>query len=101
MNPMKTLIELDEFLIAAQDDHLIHPPHISLYVALFQVLKQCHFIQPIDRKRDDLMRLSKITGRGTYQRCLRDLHAGGYIIYRPCFDGSRNSLIYLSKPPKK
>jgi hypothetical protein len=92
---MKPADALEDFILAAADDPLIHSTHVSLYMALFHQWKQCHFINPLDIKRDELMRRAKITGRATYQRCLRDLHEGGYIIYEPRYNRFVNSRIYL------
>jgi CDP-glycerol glycerophosphotransferase (TagB/SpsB family) len=86
---------LQDFLTVAGDDHRIHPAHISLYVTLFFYWKQQQFTNPIDVCRDELMKRSKITGRTTYQRCLRELHERGYIIYKPTFNRFENAKMYL------
>jgi hypothetical protein len=86
---------LQKFLTAIADDHRIHPTHISLYVALLHYWKQQNYMSPIALGRDEGMRLSKITGRTTYQKCMRDLHYSGYIIYRPSFNRFKKSEVEL------
>jgi CDP-glycerol glycerophosphotransferase (TagB/SpsB family) len=73
----------------------MHPAHISLFVTLFYCWKQQQFTGPIDMRRDELMKRSKITGRATYQRCLRELHEAGHIIYAPTFNRFANCKIFL------
>jgi len=46
-------------------------------------------------RRDELMKQSKIVGRSTYQRCLRELQEGGYIKYEPTFNRFKNAKIYM------
>ena len=91
-------LQIQNFLSAAAEDHRIHPAHISLYVTLLCYWKQQQYINPIDMCRDELMKRSKITGRTTYQRCLRELHERGYIIYEPTYNRFANSRIYLGSP---
>jgi hypothetical protein len=86
---------LDNFLAAVAEDHRIHPAHISLYITLLYYWKQQQYINPIDKCRDELMKRSKITGRASYQRCLRELHQTGYIRYKPSFNRFANSKLYL------
>ena len=88
-------LQLQNFLSAAAEDHRIHPAHISLYVMLFYFWKQQQYINPIDMCRDELMKRSKITGRATYQRCLRELDQIGYIKYVPSFNRFANSRMYM------
>jgi hypothetical protein len=84
---------LEGFMLAVAEDHRIHPAHISLYVTLFCLWKQQQYKGMIDMRRDELMKISKIVGRGTYQRCLRELHSAGYINYQPTFNRFENSKI--------
>lgn len=86
---------LEDFLLAVAEDHRIHPAHISLYVALFFCWKQQQYKGLIDMRRDELMKMAKIVGRGTYQRCLRDLHSAGHINYQPVFSRFENSKIAI------
>ena len=86
-------MKLELFFSSVADDHRIHPAHISLYVTLFFCWKQQRCKGLIDMRRDELMKMAKIVGRGTYQRCLRDLHNAGHINYQPSFNRFENSKI--------
>lgn len=46
-------------------------------------------------RRGELMKRSRIVGRGTYQRCLKELQAGGYIKYEPTFNRFENAKIEI------
>jgi len=94
---MKQLELLERFLNAAAEDPFIHPAHISLYVTLLYYWKRQDFINPVDVRRDKLMKQAKITGRTTYQRCLRELRERGYILYEPKYNRFVNSCIYLKE----
>jgi len=86
---------LDEFMRKAVDDHRLYPSHISLFVALFYLWKEQGYADGLNMRRDELMKRSKIVGRGTYQRCLRELDKGGYIKYIPTFNRFANSLVFI------
>ena len=77
----------------AVEDHRLYPAHISLFVALFYSWKEQQYESPLDMRREELMKRSKIVGRGTYQRCLKELQAGGYIKYEPTFNRFENAKI--------
>jgi hypothetical protein len=73
---------LKDFLKKIEDDPVITAKHISLYLSLFGG-RGWDPTKSVALNRVDLMRRSKISGRSTYYRCLRDLHEQGYIRYRP------------------
>lgn len=78
----------------AKDDRL-GPLHVSMYVSLFQFWNASHFRNPISISRNELMRVSKISAKATYHKCMRELNAYGYLKYEPSFNPIRGSLIYL------
>ena len=41
------------------------------------------------------MRISKISAKATYHKCIKDLHNFGYIQYLPSFNPFKGSLVYL------
>lgn len=43
----------------------------------------------------ELMRISKISDKATYHKCINDLHTYGYIQYLPSFNPFKGSLVYL------
>jgi hypothetical protein len=78
----------------AKDDRL-GPLHICLYVTLFQFWNASRFKNPMSISRNEVMRLSKIGGKATYHKCMKELDSFGYLRYDPSFNPLRGSLIYL------
>ena len=76
-------------------DKTLNPTHISLYIALFQCWNCNRFRNPISINRDEIMRISKISSKATYHKCLKNLHAMGYINYEPSFNPFRGSHVIL------
>lgn len=76
-------------------DEKATPFHISLYMALFHKWNSAKFRNPISVARDDLMFLSKIGSANTYTKCLKELHAWGYIKYEPSHSYHVGSKIYM------
>lgn len=74
---------LDDFFVNIADDPRITTTHISLFLALFHQWSQSSFIYPMEIERDQIMKLSKISGTATYFRCIKGLHDFGYINYMP------------------
>lgn len=77
------------------EDENATPFHISLYMALFQKWNSAKFRNPISIARDDVMHLSKIGSANTYSKCLKELHAWGYIKYVPSHSYHVGSKIYM------
>lgn len=78
----------------AKDDRL-NSSHVSLYMSLFQFWNTHRFRNPISIARDEVMRISKIGAKGTYHRCIRELHLYGYISYKPSHNPLKGSTIYM------
>lgn len=76
-------------------DRTLNPTHISLYIALFQFWNCNRFKNPISINRDEVMRISKISSKATYHKCLKNLHSLGYINYQPSFNPFRGSHVVL------
>ncbi len=57
--------------------------HISLYMSIFQLWNMNRFKNPVPIDRGELMTLSRIGGRNTYARCMKELDQWGYIRYSP------------------
>ena len=89
--------ELTNFYSAIKDDNRIGTTHISMYMALFQLYNLNLFTNPIQITRGMVMETAKINGLATYHKCIKDLHAFGYIQYLPSFNPSINSQVYLLK----
>lgn len=94
---------LTGFYTKAAHDRLIRATHISLYMALFQFWNCNRFRNPVSISRDEVMRMSKISSKATYHKCMKVLHAHGYIKYEPSYNyykGSQVSLFNFSKDLK-
>ncbi|WP_298152263.1 transcriptional regulator [Flavobacterium sp.] len=78
----------------AKDKHL-NPTHVSLYIALFQFWNYNRFKNPISITRDEVMRISKISSKATYHKCLKALHEQGYIKYEPSYNPFKGSHVFL------
>lgn len=78
----------------AKDDRL-GPLHVSMCVSLFQFWNASRFKNPISISRSELMRVSKISAKATYHKCIKELNNYGYLRYEPSFNPIRGSLVYL------
>jgi hypothetical protein len=92
MNYIKHLTGFFDRII---QDRNLNPTHISLYVALFQFWNINRFINPISITRDEVMRISKISSKATYHKCMRDLNDKGYVKYEPSYNPYKGSMVVL------
>ncbi|WP_026726292.1 transcriptional regulator [Flavobacterium sasangense] len=76
-------------------DRTLNPTHVSLYIALFQFWNCNRFKNPISINRDEVMRISKISSKATYHKCLKNLHSLGYINYQPSYNPFKGSHVIL------
>ena len=107
MSNMNYIKHLTGFFDKIINDHSLNPTHISLYIALFQFWNCNRFRNPISISRDEVMRISKISSKATYHKCLKNLHALGYLRYEPSYNPYKGSMVYMFnfsenlKPKKK
>ncbi|MFB6457046.1 MarR family transcriptional regulator [Chitinophaga sp. Hz27] len=87
---------LAEIYEAIKNDNRIGAPHLSLYMALFQLWNLNDFEEPVSIDRPEVLELAKIS-RSTYQRCINDLHDLGYIKYVPSYHPVLGSIVYMSE----
>lgn len=92
MNYIKHLTGFFERII---QDRTLNPTHVSLYMSLFQFWNCNRFKNPISITRDEVMRISKISSKATYHKCLKNLHALGYIKYEPSYNPFRGSHVIM------
>jgi len=92
---MNYIKHLTGFFEKVAIDKTLNPTHVSLYVALFQFWNCNRFKNPISISRDEVMRISKISSKATYHKCLRNLHALGYISYEPSYNPFKGSHVFL------
>ncbi len=92
MNYIKHLTGFFDRII---QDRNLNPTHISLYIALFQFWNINRFQNPISITRDEVMRISKISSKATYHKCMRELNEKGYVKYEPSFNPYKGSMVIL------
>ena len=92
---MNYIKQLAGFFDRVVDDEKLNPTHISMYVALFQFWNACRFQNPISISRNELMKVSKISSKATYHKCMKELHNLGYLKYMPSYNPYKGSLVYL------
>lgn len=92
---MNYIRHLAGFFDRVAADKRINPTHISMYVSLFQFWNASRFKNPISISRNELMRVSKISAKATYHKCMKDLNDFGYLKYKPSFNPFKGSLVYL------
>ncbi|NDP20384.1 MAG: transcriptional regulator [Paludibacter sp.] len=92
---MNYILQLSGFFQRVAVDNRLNPTHISLYMAIFQFWNAERFQNPVSISRQELMRISKISAKATYHKCIKDLHNFGYIQYLPSFNPFKGSLVYL------
>ena len=92
---MNYIKHLTGFFDKVAKDKTLNPTHISLYIALFQFWNCNRFKNPISISRDEIMRISKISSKATYHKCLKALHSLGYIKYEPSYNPFKGSHVFL------
>lgn len=92
---MNYIKHLTGFFDKVVNDHTLNPTHISLYIALFQFWNCNRFRNPISISRDEVMRISKISSKATYHKCLKNLHALGYLRYEPSYNPYKGSMVFM------
>ncbi len=92
---MNYIKHLTGFFEKVVQDKTLNPTHISLYIALFQFWNFNRFRNPISITRDEIMRISKIASKATYHKCLKNLHALGYLNYQPSYNPFKGSQVYM------
>jgi hypothetical protein len=92
---MNYIKHLTGFFDKVAKDRSLNPTHVSLYMSLFQFWNCNRFKNPISISRDEVMRISKISSKATYHKCLKALHAQGYIKYEPSYNPFKGSHVFL------
>ena len=92
---MNYIKHLSGFFDKVANDKILNPTHVSLYMSLFQFWNCNRFKNPISISRDEVMRISKISSKAPYHKCLKNLHSMGYINYEPSYNPFKGSHVYL------
>ena len=87
-------VALKQFWCGVQDDPRIGPSHVSLYLALWFTWS-CGEGGGVIVKRHLVMAAAKINGLATYHKCIRELHAWGYIHYAPSHSEAEGTWVKL------
>ena len=95
VSTMNYIKHLTGFFDKVAKERSLNPTHVSMYVALFQFWNCNRFKNPISISRDEVMRISKISSKATYHKCLKNLHSLGYIKYEPSYNPFKGSQVYL------
>ena len=88
---MKSTVKAEVFtkyrkqILRLKQDQRLFASHSNLYYALFICWQQCGCINPFQVSRRMLMSYSNISSIATYHKCIKDLHAFGYIVYCPSY----------------
>jgi len=91
---MEWAVRVASFFEKSGADNRISPVHIALYFALLHEAGNTgiDLLLPV---RDHLMQRAKISSAVTYHRCMKELHAYGYIDYRPSFAKGRTRVVMV------
>ncbi len=92
---MNYIKHLAGFFDRVAADERLNPTHVSMYVSLFQFWNASRFQNPISISRNELMKVSKISAKATYHKCMRDLNDFGYLKYMPSYNPFKGSLVHL------
>lgn len=92
---MNYIKHLAGFFDRVAGDERLNPTHVSMYVSLFQFWNASRFQNPISISRNELMKVSKISAKATYHKCMKELNDFGYLQYRPSYNPFKGSLVYL------
>lgn len=76
---------LNTFFEKITRDERLNATHLCVYLALFQCWSKNNFQNPVSIRRAEIMRLSKVSAKTTYHKCMKNLHAAGYIKYEPSY----------------
>ncbi|RXK86980.1 hypothetical protein ESB13_09415 [Filimonas effusa] len=86
--------QLTGFYTVAIRDERLSSIHISVYMALFQYWNLNSFKNPIYITRREVMQKAKVQ-QTSYHKCMRELHAFGYIKYIPSYHPVLGSQVYI------
>ena len=92
---MNYIKHLTGFFEKVAIDKTLNPTHVSLYINQLQYRNCNRLKNPISINRDEVMRISKISSKATYHKCLKNLHSLGYINYEPSYNPFKGSHVIL------
>jgi hypothetical protein len=92
---MNEVVGIVHFMERARVDPRIGPLHISLYMAIIFYWVEQGWPERVTVTARELMPVAKIAGGTPFYRCIKQLHAYGYIGYEPSFNPKVKSGVIL------
>ncbi|MDP3314177.1 hypothetical protein [Lutibacter sp.] len=86
---------LNSFFLELSQDKRLNATHVSMYVVLFYQWNNARFSDEFYINRNEIMSLSRIGSKGTYHKCLKDLHKWQYLEYLPSYNPQIGSSIKM------
>jgi len=93
---MKITTPLAVFFNKIIPEQRINTSHVSIYIVLYHYWFSNQFENPIHITRAEVMKKSKVSSKATYHKCIRDLHALGFINYVPSYHPTEGSKVFLA-----
>jgi len=90
---MDQLEKLSQFFKAIDRDPRIGVSHISVYCVLLHLA--VNDSDSVQFRSNEIMQSAKISGLGTYHRCIKDLHELGYFHYIPSYNNREKNRVYF------
>ncbi|MFT3932824.1 MAG: TraG family conjugative transposon ATPase [Chitinophagaceae bacterium] len=81
------------FIAAIDDDPRITVFHISIYISLLYEWELKEFAQPLPVSASIILEHAKISSPATWHKCIRALHAWGYLEYLPSYSNVLGSSV--------
>ena len=95
MQSINYIQHLNGFFIKTTNDSRLNATHISLYMALFYYWNLARFPAEFFINRNEVMTRARIGSKGTYHKCLKDLHKWKYLHYKPSHNPTIGSKIHM------
>jgi len=95
MPEVNYIIHLNSFFLKLSHDKRLNATHVSMYVVLFYQWNNARFSDEFYINRNEIMSLSRIGSKGTYHKCLKDLHEWQYLEYLPSYNPQIGSSIKM------
>jgi len=89
--------QLNVFFLKLGEDKRLNATHVSMYVVLFYQWNNARFSTEFYINRNEIMSLSRIGSKGTYHKCIKDLHQWKYLEYLPSYNPQIGSKIKMFK----
>ena len=95
MPEVNYIIHLNSFFLKLSHDKRLNATHVSMYVVLFYQWNNARFSDEFYINRNEIMSLSRIGSKGTYHKCINDLHEWQYLEYLPSYNPQIGSSIKM------